>query len=222
MKGVVIGSVLLCVALIGLGIVLATHQSGNGSRVVPYAQQYLDRQQNGGWVKGASNPQVKVEEYGDFQCPACGALEPVLSQALSQTTDYVQFTYRNYPLPQHNKARLAAQAAESAGRQGKFWEMHDLLFSTQQTWENDSLSAFKDRVVTDAQSFGINTEQFRNDLTDTGSVDIEVNKDITKGNTLPVTKTPTLIINGKEVETVPTTPEDMIKLFDASRQPVTP
>lgn len=216
MKAIIAGAVIFCVALIGLGVFFVTRGGSTQPRIIPMNEQYTARENAKGWVKGAENPVVVVEEYGDFQCPGCAAAQPVISEALRQTDSYVQFVYRNYPLPQHNKARLAAKAAEAAGRQGKYWEMHEILFATQQNWTNTSVSSFKEDLVERANSLGINTEQFRNDLNDTG-IDSVINADITTGNNVPVTQTPTVLINGVMVQSMPSTAEGMVQLFEQAR-----
>jgi len=221
MKGVVIAAIVFCVALISLGVFFSSHSTSNGSRITDMNQQYLDRQANNGWVRGATKPTVTLEEFADYQCPGCAALAPVITQALAQTANFVQFTFREYPLPKHNKARLASEAAEAAGRQGKYWEMHDFLFNTQPTWVNYSLSDFTKYVEAEAQAFGINLTQFQNDMGDS-SEDTEVNKDISAGNDLAIVQTPSLIINGKLIDHIPSTTPDMVALLNASVPTPTP
>ncbi|MEK7131726.1 MAG: thioredoxin domain-containing protein, partial [Patescibacteria group bacterium] len=87
------------------------------------------------WIKGAplKDTRVTLIEYSDFQCPACGAYYPMVKQ-LGQEFKNLSIVYRHFPLPQHANARPAAQAAEAAGQQGKFWEMHDIVFDNQNSW----------------------------------------------------------------------------------------
>ncbi len=221
MKAIIAGAAIFCVALIGLGAFIATREGAEQARIVPIHAEYVARQNAKGWVKGADTPLVVVEEYGDFQCPGCAAAQPVLSEALRLTDSYVQFIYRNYPLPQHNKARLAAKGAEAAGRQGKYWDMHEILYATQQNWTNTSVSAFKDELVQRADALGLNTEQFRNDLNDS-SIDGIINEDVTAGNNVPVTQTPTILINGVMVQSMPSTAEAMVQLLEQARAAAAP
>ena len=87
------------------------------------------------WIRGNGEARAVVVEYSDFQCPACAAYEPVVDRMLEELGDQVVLVYRHYPLTSiHNNAQLAAQAAEAAGLQGKFWEMHDQLFLQQTVW----------------------------------------------------------------------------------------
>src|SRR3989338_11332798 len=79
------------------------------------------------WWRGTTTPQAVLVEYGDFQCPACRSYQPVVNQLMNEFGDRIEMAYRHFPLPQHRKAKAAAAAAEAAGRQGKFWEMSDML-----------------------------------------------------------------------------------------------
>jgi len=86
-------------------------------------------------VTGAQQPKVLIVEYSDFQCPACGAYAPIVKTALENNAQDTALIYRNFPLTSlHPMALPAARAAEAAGLQGKFWEMHDLLFANQKEW----------------------------------------------------------------------------------------
>ena len=84
------------------------------------------------WVKGSADAPVTLVEYTDFQCPACGAYYPLIKQLTEEFGDKVRVVIRHYPLIEiHKNALSGARAAEAAGRQGKFWEMYDILFSNQ-------------------------------------------------------------------------------------------
>jgi hypothetical protein len=84
---------------------------------------------------GPANAPVQLEEFGDFQCPPCGMFHPILEQMHEEFGDRMRITFREYPLPNHQHALAAASAAEAAGIQGKFWEMHDLLYEHQNDWK---------------------------------------------------------------------------------------
>ena len=101
-------------------------------------------------------------EYSDFQCPACKAYYPVVSKIADELGTKVQVVYRNYPLSQlHKNARTAASAAEAAGKQGKFWEMHDVLFINQEKW-SESKDVKRDFSAY-AKAIGLSVEQFTQD-----------------------------------------------------------
>ncbi len=84
--------------------------------------------------KGATEPVVIIEKFSDFQCPACQRMAAPMAELVAANPETVAFVYRHFPLPMHAHARSAAKAAEAAGNQGKFWEMHDLIFEKQSEW----------------------------------------------------------------------------------------
>jgi protein-disulfide isomerase len=151
-------------------------------------------------VKGSTTPKVTVIEYGDFECPACGAYEPLVQQLeTAYTNQPVEFVFRNFPLFQiHPFAMISAQAAEAAGLQGQYWQMHDLLYKDQSEWTaNSSLSASD--VVSKffdgyAQSLGLNVVQFDTDI-NSDAVKQKVQNDLALGNAASVDHTPTFFIN---------------------------
>lgn len=157
--------------------------------------------ENTGWVTGATDSaSVTLVEFADFQCPACKANEPFVEQILADYPDDVKFVYKHFPLTSiHKNAEAAAVAAEAAGKQDKFWEMHNLLFEKQAEWEGLGAGQVQDTFVSYAQSLGLNTDTFRKDLEDK-----ELAKKITaqqnEGLSLGVMGTPTFFINGKRVE----------------------
>ena len=86
------------------------------------------------WYKGNSEAQVTLIEYSDFQCPACATYYQMINKIADDMGDDVQVVFRHYPLSSHPQAELAARAAEAAGQQDAFWQMHDKLFVHQNTW----------------------------------------------------------------------------------------
>jgi len=151
------------------------------------------------WVKGEANAPVTLVEYTDFQCPACGAYYPLIKQLTEESSDKVKVVIRHYPLMQiHKNALPSARAAEAAGRQGKFWEMYDLLFTNQKDWslaEDPTKSIFPSY----ADRIGLDAEKFRQDMADP-SIDDKINQDRQTGNDLEITGTPTFFLNGKKLE----------------------
>lgn len=142
--------------------------------------------------------QVVIEEFGDYQCPPCGALHPDLKKLKGEYGDKVKFVFHHFPLTRiHKHAAIAAFAAVAAGQQGKFWEMHNLLYESQDVWrETDNLAPI---LVNFAKQLGLNLEQFEKDINDTKVKSI-VLTDVQRGESMGVTGTPTLFINGKVVE----------------------
>ena len=159
---------------------------------------------------------VVLVEYGDFECPGCGALYPVIRQAEAQFGDSVTFIFRHYPLTTiHQNAFAAHRAAEAAGRQGQFFAMHDLLYENQETWNGpssiDPVGVKVDEAATIFEQFagqlGLDVDQFR---TDFASEDVSnfINKQVDSGQSLSITSTPTLMLNGEVIPT-PTSLEDL-------------
>ncbi|PIR03072.1 MAG: disulfide bond formation protein DsbA [Candidatus Magasanikbacteria bacterium CG11_big_fil_rev_8_21_14_0_20_43_7] len=149
-------------------------------------------------TKGAENPKVTIVEYSDFQCPGCAGSYPMLKQLVEAFPNDVSFTYRHYPLLQlHANAELAGQASESAGLQGKFWDMHDVIFNTQTQWSG--LEDPTEFFTTLAESIGLDTEQFATDLT-SNEVKKRVAKNLTEATSMRLPGTPSFFLNGSLIE----------------------
>ena len=142
------------------------------------------------------NPQAKVAlvEVADFQCPACSIAHPYVKAILEQHKDDVYYVYRHFPLSQHKNAFPAAEAAEAAGEQNKFWEMFGLLYEKQQDWQD--LSKPTDKFVQFAKDLGLNEEQFKKAL-DEGKFKDVVQKDLESAMKLGINVTPSFYINGE-------------------------
>lgn len=181
-------------ALIVWGLVLAMGKTSSsdgvnpgdyGTPVVVTADDHL---------RGPANAPVMLIEYGDFQCPACEAYEPVLEKLEADASTTFKIVFRNYPLPQHPNALPAAYAAEAAGLQGKYWEMHDLLFNNHTDWTelSDPTSIF----VGYATSIGLDVNKFKTDMT-SDAVKARVQRDLDEGTKIGINYTPTFFLNGK-------------------------
>lgn len=145
-------------------------------------------------TKGGTSAPVTLIEYSDFQCPACNAFQPVIKNVLATYGDNVQFAYRHFPLyTLHANAEEAAYASEAAAIQGKFWEMHDLLFDRQADWEHlaDTTNIF----AAYADLLELDVEQFTRDLT-SDAVRDRVKIDVTSANAAGISATPTFYLNG--------------------------
>lgn len=141
----------------------------------------------------SDSAKVTIVEFGDYQCPACAQANPQVKQVLAEYPGKVNFVFRHFPLPQHGNALIAAEAAEAAGAQGKYWEMHDKLYTSQNEWsENPSALAIFTRY---AQEMGLNTEQFKSAVSANQSND-KIMSDKNDGETLRVNSTPTFYLNG--------------------------
>ena len=143
----------------------------------------------GDHIQGDPHAHVTLLEYGDYECPHCGAAHPVLKQVMKKVGKGARFVFRNFPLSQaHPHAQQAAEAAEAAGAQGKFWEMHDLLFEHQDALETEDLIDY-------AKQLGLDTSKFATDLRH-GTYAAKVKSDFSSGVRSGVNGTPTLFVEG--------------------------
>jgi protein-disulfide isomerase len=150
----------------------------------------------GDWSKGLDGASVTLVEYGDFQCPACGSYHPLLKQLEGEFGDRVQFIYRHFPLKRiHPFAGLAARASEAAGIQGKFWEMHDLLFENQSIWSRGNA---EDAFLSYAQELELDISEFEIYL-DSDEADDAVEADFDGGVKSGVNSTPSFFVNGQKI-----------------------
>lgn len=150
------------------------------------------------WTKGAREAPAVLIEYGDFQCPACRAYYPVVKELSSELGDRLLVVYRHFPLRQtHREAQLAAEAAEAAGRQGKFWEMHDRLFEGQGEWANNSQA--ESQFGRYAEELGLDQSRWGADLDD-AAVSEAVEEDYRSGLAARVDSTPTFFLNGRKLQ----------------------
>jgi protein-disulfide isomerase len=144
-------------------------------------------------IAGSDDAPVTLVEYGDFECPYCGMAYPIVKTAQRELGDDLRFVFRHFPLSEaHPHARVAAQAAEAAGAQGKFWEMHDMLFEHQDALEPEDLVAY-------AKALGIDTELFVREL-EAGTYEKRVREDFRSGVRSGVNGTPTFFINGSRYD----------------------
>ncbi|MDX6446426.1 MAG: hypothetical protein QOH71_3500 [Blastocatellia bacterium] len=163
-------------------------------------------------IRGNAAAPVTLEEFGDFQCPSCGAYYPELKKIENEFGDKLRVIFREQPLvPMHAHALMAAQAAEAAGLQGRFWEMHDKLYENQTAWSDarDLVPIFVDY----AKQIGLNTDQFLKDLNGE-AVAARIFQDGKRAHALGVNSTPSFYVNGKEVKDDQLKPEglrDMIR-----------
>ncbi|MBF8250116.1 MAG: ppiB [Candidatus Levybacteria bacterium] len=146
---------------------------------------------------GSPSARVTLVEYSDFQCPACKAFAPLVTLLSADFIQDLRVVYRFFPLIQiHQNAMLAAQAAYAAGLQGKFWEMHDLLFENQTDWANKSP---KDIFIGYAKDLKLEMDKFTKDL-DADSTKQAVNKSLNEGVSAGISFTPSFFLNGKFIQ----------------------
>ncbi len=145
---------------------------------------------------GPADAKLTVIEYSDFQCPFCAEYAKWLTQLRQKYGDQVQFVYRFYPLSTHEWATIAAKVAYAAYLQGKFWEMHDLLFERQDEWASSS----DPRPLFDsyAESLGLDMDKFHADADAQSTTDF-IKQQAAEGKKAGVDHTPWFIIGGKSV-----------------------
>lgn len=167
------------------------------------------------WTQGNKKAVVTLIEYGDYQCPPCGNYHPVLKRLNREFEGQILFVFRNFPLSAiHLNAELAARAAEAAGKQGRFWEMHDLLYEKQQEWSVSSTP--RDIFLRYARSLNLDPKKFDEDL-DSKEVRARVENDFKRGFEAGINSTPTFILNGAKIQT-PGSYEEFRALLDKAIQ----
>jgi protein-disulfide isomerase len=155
-----------------------------------YSRDRLERIDTTGHpVRGAPMSPITIIEFSDFECPYCGAAHPVLRRTLREWEGRVKMVFMHYPLDGHTHAMPAARAAVAAMRQGKFWEMHDLLFDNQETLEEEDIDRF-------AVQLGLDIERFHADIRSPETQRM-IDQDKALGHQVGVEGTPTLFVNGR-------------------------
>lgn len=194
----VLGIILIITALLLFGGIFLFSRSQSSSQSVK-GTAVLQIDYTKGQKIGSSSAKVNLVEFSDFECPACKSVEPIIKQVLERFPNDLQFIYRHFPLPQHKNARAAAVLAEQAGEEGKFWQMHDLIFETQEKWSNlnDPMEFFLDL----AEQLNLDRDQVKNALSEKIFDDF-INQDIVDGQNLGVNSTPTFFLNGKKLSLV--------------------
>ena len=149
------------------------------------------------WITGNKSSTNTLVEYGDFQCPACGSYHSLIKKLLTEHGKDFRFVFRHFPLQQHANAKNAAYAAEAAGRQRKFWEMHDMIYEHQSDWSEKTNA--QDIFLGYANALKLNADQFKKDR---GLAEVEdrVNKNLQEGLKIRINATPTFFLNGKQIQ----------------------
>ena len=145
---------------------------------------------------GGADAKITIIEFADYQCPFCAKVGETLKDLLANRGDTIKVVFRDFPLPSHKNATMAAEAAECADEQGKFWAYNELLFDNQQSLSIENLKNY-------AKSLGLNTEKFNRCLA-SGIQRSEVAKDIADAKQAGITSTPSLFINGYYLSGIPT------------------
>lgn len=144
----------------------------------------------GAGSKGPADAPITITEFSDFQCPYCSRVGDPLKQLVAKYPTQVRVVFRNFPLDFHKNAQKAAEASLAAQAQGRFWDMHDIMFQNQKNLELDNLTAY-------AEQIGLDMAKFKADL-DSGKYAAAVKADIAEGQRAGVRGTPTVLINGRK------------------------
>ena len=198
--------------LILIGGVFLMSKSNSTSEVTP--DQKVDKSiliKKDSYAAGSPKAKVAIVEFGDFQCPACASAHPVVKRILEDYEGKVYFQFRNFPLPMHRNAKLAAYVAEAAGAQGKYWEMHDALYENQLEWaESTKPMEFFESY---AKKLALDVEKLKEEIKSDAIVK-KVDRDTQDGGAAGVNSTPTFFVNGVQLRGVPQY-ADLQKLIDA-------
>lgn len=149
-------------------------------------------------IRGATSTPVTLIEYMDFECAACAAYFPILSNLEKEFDGRVTFVVRYFPLSQHMNGMPAALAAEAAGQQGKYWQMHDMLFSRQKEW-GEKQAMTPEVFERYASELGLNMDQYRTDVA-SQSVKDRIARDVNEGRAIGINSTPTFFLNGTKLQ----------------------
>jgi len=196
----------ICVALIGGLIYMSSMNKVDVSKVD--ALKIQDAAEDNGKIAdhtfGNMKSKVTLVEYGDYQCPGCGDAYPIIKQITEKYKDQLGFIFRNFPLSTlHPNALAAATVAEDANLQGKFWEMHNKLYETQDSWNQLSGADRTNYFLSLADTVGTDKSKLQSvlngDSSDSNRISKKINFDMALGKKQGVSGTPTLYLNGKEV-----------------------
>lgn len=149
--------------------------------------------------RGADGAPVVIEEFSDFQCPACRNAVVIVKEAVNQYPNQVKFVYRDFPLPDHAYARLTATAGLCAAQQNKFWEFHDIVFEKQPEWSVQDRALADQFLSATASELGLNVSDF-DVCRRSRQAQSEVDRDFKEGVERGVNSTPSFFINGVKVE----------------------
>ncbi|MDB5183592.1 MAG: hypothetical protein JWO07_273 [Candidatus Saccharibacteria bacterium] len=192
----------ICAVVLGGLIVLSQKDKVNVASV-DQSQLQVAAPANGNiadHVTDLAKSKVTLIEYGDFQCPYCGQAYPAVKKITTDYASKITFVFRNYPLSTlHPNAKAAAAAAEAAGLQGKYWEMHDQLYLSQNEWSTLSTDDRTNKFTDYAKALGIkDLSKFKTDMA-ADNVNKKIDFDLALGNKFGVTGTPTFELNGTKV-----------------------
>lgn len=185
------GAVILAIVGLFVGLVYLGSGKPPVTTLATAVSESTDR------IKGPNTAKVTLVEYSDFECPACAQYEPILKQLLETYEKELRLVYRHYPLVQiHPQALPSAQASEAAHKQGKFWEMHEILFDRQSAWSKAEEPL--DLFISYAKELGLDESKFTADM-ESSDVEEKITADMAGAIGSGITGTPTFFLNGKKI-----------------------
>jgi protein-disulfide isomerase len=223
----IIGTVLLVTA--GAGLLLFRSKTSNTPLKIATGKLGAEPPH----VRGGENARITLEEFGDFQCPPCGFLAATLLKVEHDYAETVRIVFRQFPLPMHPHAMAAASAAEAAGLQGRFWEMHDLLFLNSTSWgklaphPNASLPPNATAAVPEtaasvratfsgyATQLGLDVDRFNRDM-DTEEVKARIKLDQERGASIGIDRTPSVFLDGVQIPFASLDEKNLREVIDAA------
>lgn len=218
--GIILSTIVLLVGAVWfLGKSDTSSNSADKTTTLSQDQQKLLEVVSDDYIKGNKAAKVTIVEYLDFECEACGAYYPVVKSLMTEFGQDVRFVTRYFPLPGHKNSMTSASAVEAAAKQGKYWEMHDLLFTEQRAW-GEKKSADPKIFEEYARKLGLNMEQYAQDV-NSKETKARVERDKNAGTRLGISGTPTFFVNGSKIPN-PKGLEDFKTFIKAELQKVAP
>lgn len=208
--------IVVAVGLLTLGSGTLFYRAKRAPILTISKHQVAPGKDGAGHVRGQADAPVTLEEFADFQCPPCGMLSGVINQFEKEYHPRLRIIFRHFPLTSHQHARAASLAAEAAGLQGKFWEMHDILYKQQASWSK--AADVKPLFNAYAGILGLNHERFNQDM-ESEKVKARVTADQQYGASLGVQNTPTIFINNRAVPPNALNPSALRAAIDAALNP---
>jgi len=185
---------LVILALIVWGLIVANNKPAPGLKLgVPAPISTTDH------TLGSTDARVTLIEYADFQCPACAAYNSLVERLYLEASTTLRIVYRHFPLPQHQNARITAQATEAAAIQGKFWEMSRVVYANQADWAELSDADARKMLAGYAADLGLDAQKFATDI-DADAGKERISDQLAEGQSLGVNGTPTFFVNGKAIQ----------------------
>lgn len=204
--------IVVAMATLGSGTILYRAKRSQVKNI-PDSQSIPAGSYTSAHIRGNPDAPVTLEEFADFQCPPCGQFAPFAEELLREYDSRLRIVFRNFPLPGHEHARDAALAAEAAGLQGKFWEMHDTLYREQEGWSKAPNT--RELFESYAGTIGLDVDQFKKDM-DSDKARERIDSDHALADSLGIKVTPTLFINNRPVDSKDKNPEGVRAAINAA------